>query len=285
MTRRTAHRAFPTFAAAFLGGFVAGVVNLFPLPAAAQSFDCRLAHYPDEKTICEHPALSRLDEQLATRYQQEADQLDKDQRAAFEQHEDMFVRARRRCGTNAGCIAQSYENRIGELENMLSASDNEPIGAVPEEDNGGPTEQGAKTKQARSEPHAHGPAKRTTVEAKATETTGSSTTPAQAEAVHRVPERPVTSPPDFAALAPPPMVPEAAEPSSQPKRATRHHSRRSRHQQELAPAATEPPAPAAGPASSNPPPSAPAPAREARRQANSSPSAPAIHWVNPEPAR
>ena len=87
--------------------------------ASAQSFNCRNAHYPDEKTICREPALGQLDQDLASAYSRVMQKLPRAERDAFDKNEDTFVTARRRCGEQRACIEQSYRNRIKELQDAL----------------------------------------------------------------------------------------------------------------------------------------------------------------------
>jgi uncharacterized protein len=104
----------------FAPALFAGAMLLPPVPAVAQSFDCRAARSPDELTICQDPGLARLDQQLATLYHRDASNLEPEQRDAFQRHEIYFINARRRCGENPRCIEASYRNRIGELAAMLA---------------------------------------------------------------------------------------------------------------------------------------------------------------------
>jgi uncharacterized protein len=90
-------------------GFAAGSAN-------AQSFECRYAHYPDERTICQDPALGQLDQELASVYRRVMLKLPRREAEALDKNEDTFVIARRRCGDHRACIEQSYRNRIQELQ-------------------------------------------------------------------------------------------------------------------------------------------------------------------------
>jgi uncharacterized protein len=88
-------------------------------PAAGQSFDCRNARYPDEKTICHESRLGALDKELAAAYDRAGKKLSKQEREEFENNETAFVNARHRRGENQGCIEQSYRNRLQELRAVL----------------------------------------------------------------------------------------------------------------------------------------------------------------------
>jgi uncharacterized protein len=108
-------------------GFVASVIvaafAMHPGPADAQSFDCRAARTPDEMSICENSDLARLDLQLAIAYRRDAAALGQEQRDQFQENEVAFLNARRRCGEDHRCIAESYRNRILELQNLTSGGD------------------------------------------------------------------------------------------------------------------------------------------------------------------
>jgi len=88
--------------------------------AAAQSFNCHRAHYPDEKRICAEPALSRLDEQLAAVYNDAIRRLGPSRARQLDNEESAWVVERRRCGADYGCIERSYLGRIAELSAMAS---------------------------------------------------------------------------------------------------------------------------------------------------------------------
>jgi uncharacterized protein len=88
--------------------------------AAAQSFNCQRASYPDEKRICAEPALSRLDEQLAAVYDDAIRRLGPSRARQLDNEETAWVVERRRCGADYGCIERSYLGRIAELAAMAS---------------------------------------------------------------------------------------------------------------------------------------------------------------------
>src|SRR5205823_3070214 len=111
ITRTPAAPPVIAFGLSLLGA----AVLLWPAPACAQSLDCRAARAADEATICAQPGLAQLDQELARRYGQERGRLAREQRDEFDEHESLFLNARRRCGDNARCIEQSYRNRIREF--------------------------------------------------------------------------------------------------------------------------------------------------------------------------
>src|SRR5215207_9503474 len=110
-------------------------IAFVPGLAAAQSFNCHRAHYPDEKRICAEPGLSRLDEQLAAVYDDAIRRLGPSRARQLDNEEGAWVVERRRCGADYGCIERSYLGRIAELSAMASAprtaSQPEPPAAIP----------------------------------------------------------------------------------------------------------------------------------------------------------
>ena len=110
-------------------------IAFVPGLAAAQSFNCHRAHYPDEKRICAEPVLSRLDEQLAAVYDDTIRRLGPARARQLDNEESAWVVERRRCGADYGCIERSYLGRIAELSAMASprrtASQPAPPAAIP----------------------------------------------------------------------------------------------------------------------------------------------------------
>jgi uncharacterized protein len=96
-------------------------VVMAPGLAAAQSFNCNRARYPDEKRICAEPVLSRLDEQLAAAYGAAIRRLGPSRARQLDNEEDAWVVERRRCGADYGCIERNYLERIAELSAMGSS--------------------------------------------------------------------------------------------------------------------------------------------------------------------
>jgi uncharacterized protein len=109
--------------------FVAGLLVLLAVPAAAQSFNCHKAFFADERTICEAPPLGRLDSGLAGLFGHVISRLPPSQRAALKREETGWVVARRRCGDDGRCIAGFYRRRIQQLDRMLAANEPEGIGS------------------------------------------------------------------------------------------------------------------------------------------------------------
>lgn len=85
----------------------------FPMLSCAASFDCSKAASTTEKMICNDPAISKLDEQLAAAYKTASDAAtDKD--ALKTQQRDWLKQNRNLCGDTT-CLTQTYQNRIAEL--------------------------------------------------------------------------------------------------------------------------------------------------------------------------
>lgn len=80
---------------------------------SAASFDCSKAGTPFEKTICNNPMLSSMDDKLAQAYfsakatTTNPDQLKADQIS--------WIKSARNCGTDVGCIENTYKIRIAQL--------------------------------------------------------------------------------------------------------------------------------------------------------------------------
>lgn len=301
MPRTCTFLAPPRLAAA--GGILALAFCLSPGPAAAQSFNCAAATYPDEMMVCSQPGLARLDEQLAMLFRLEFNKLDKDQREAFQSHETMFVQARRRCRENTHCIEQSYRNRIRELRDMLSdnggeqpgeatgANDREPdrrathnrSGAGKEPAGVYKTEQGEMPRSAPVQPD------RTTAVApppppapppvpEHTVTTGETVTAAPSRHEHRTQrhERKTAAAPAAPATTEvEPSRPAAAVPEEPVRPTASRHERRHK----------KPPAEVTAHQSEPSQPAAPPPATGAQAGETGSSTKPAIRWVDPPPAR
>jgi len=96
-----------------IGVFVAAAVCAGA--AQAQSFNCRYAHFADEKLICAEPELGRLDERLNAVFNREMKGLSRSESKALDADEDDWVVSRRKCGSNYQCIVARYRERIAEL--------------------------------------------------------------------------------------------------------------------------------------------------------------------------
>ena len=88
---------------------------LAPLSAEAQSFNCRRASTPDEVEICRNSGLSALDERMAGMYKRLRGRLLAHGREALMDDQAAWLQSRHACGSDAGCIEDSYRRRIREL--------------------------------------------------------------------------------------------------------------------------------------------------------------------------
>ena len=107
-----------------------GALSCLAVPAQAQSFNCRYAHYTDEAAICQDQALGRLDNQLNSVFNSTMQRLPPQEQRRLDQAEDSWVAERRRCGADPRCITQAYQNRMHQLEGMTAARA-EPQPATP----------------------------------------------------------------------------------------------------------------------------------------------------------
>jgi uncharacterized protein len=98
------------------GMFGLVILALTPFAAQAQSFNCRYARSADEVLICQNARLGALDERLSGIYARLRNSLYGSARRGLEAEQASWLRSRRRCGRDAGCIASSYMQRIRELQ-------------------------------------------------------------------------------------------------------------------------------------------------------------------------
>ena len=279
----------PLSCVGFASASLALALCLWPEPASAQSFNCQMARSADEAMICDEPGLARLDAELGTLYRTEFGRLDKDQREAFQQHETLFLNARRRCAVNYRCIEQSYHNRIRELQDMLSndasgQSTEAASAADLEPDRRADRRSGSSSKEA-----VRSPEKRGRDDEPRSATTERSAAEDRASLGNAPPAPPPVEPPRRSsekktAAAPPAPPPEVhpsehsvvAEPAPEPPPVRRHEKR---HRKETI-RQTETEAPGGKAAAS-----LTASAPEAKAAEAGGATKPAIRWVDPPPTR
>ena len=87
-----------------------------PFAAEAQSFNCRYARSADEVAICNDDGLSALDERMARVFSRLRTSLDLDEREDLDGPQARWLRSRRECGSDEGCIEASYRRRIRQLQ-------------------------------------------------------------------------------------------------------------------------------------------------------------------------
>jgi uncharacterized protein len=86
-----------------------------PFSADAQSFPCSRARTADEIAICQNSGLAALDVRLHNIYEGVRSRLHGRARQVLIDEELGWLASRRRCGGDAGCIEDSYRQRIDEL--------------------------------------------------------------------------------------------------------------------------------------------------------------------------
>lgn len=87
--------------------------------ASAASFDCNKARTPDEKAICADRALNDQDVRMAQLYDIVRHLVPMGTRGAIMDEQSVWLRQRRTCGANRGCIARAYVRRIAQLNRVL----------------------------------------------------------------------------------------------------------------------------------------------------------------------
>ena len=83
------------------------------LASHAASFDCAKAQSQDEKAICRHPEISRLDEEMAQAY---AQTLKGNNASGVKAAQRQWLQERRGCGSSVPCLKSLYTLRIAELK-------------------------------------------------------------------------------------------------------------------------------------------------------------------------
>lgn len=90
---------------------------MLPPSAEAQSFNCRYARTPDEVAICQSDRLANLDQAMSRIYFRLRNSLYGREKARLEAEQSSWLRQRRDCGSDRGCIEEAYARRIQELRN------------------------------------------------------------------------------------------------------------------------------------------------------------------------
>lgn len=87
--------------------------------ASAASFDCGKARTPDEKTICADRALNDQDVRMAQLYQITQRLVPMGSRDAIKDRQTVWLRERNRCRGERRCLSRAYDQRIGELDQVM----------------------------------------------------------------------------------------------------------------------------------------------------------------------
>lgn len=91
-----------------------------PRPALARpSFNCRYARTRTEQMVCSDEELAARDRDMASQYYSAIAAADPETRAILRGTRDRFLARRERCG-GPGCVARSYEDRIDEIDRIMS---------------------------------------------------------------------------------------------------------------------------------------------------------------------
>jgi uncharacterized protein YecT (DUF1311 family) len=89
-------------------------------PARARpSFNCRNARTRTEQMVCGDERLAARDRAMASHYYQAVAAADPSTRSILRGTRDRFLSRRERCGS-AGCVAAAYEDRIDEIDRIMS---------------------------------------------------------------------------------------------------------------------------------------------------------------------
>lgn len=91
-----------------------------PRPALARpSFNCRYARTRTEQMVCADEQLAARDREMASQYYSAIAAADPETRAILRGTRDRFLARRELCG-GPGCVARSYEDRVDEIDRIMS---------------------------------------------------------------------------------------------------------------------------------------------------------------------
>jgi hypothetical protein len=91
-----------------------------PRPALARpSFNCRYARTRTEQMVCGDERLAARDREMASLYYSAVANADPETRAVLRRSRDRFLARRERCG-GPGCVARAYEDRVDEIDRIMS---------------------------------------------------------------------------------------------------------------------------------------------------------------------
>ena len=95
-----------------------------PTAAPSASYNCDLATLsPNERTICAYRDLNDMDVEMATMYRLLTGLFGMGTRGMMQDDQHAWLQQRMACGTDTGCIRQSYRQRIGELQAIYDRID------------------------------------------------------------------------------------------------------------------------------------------------------------------
>lgn len=90
-------------------------------PALSASFDCSTARATDEKAICNSCDLAQLDVKMDTLYGVISRLSAMGARGDLRDTQRAWLARRSLCGSDASCLRDAYQGRIGELEQTMNA--------------------------------------------------------------------------------------------------------------------------------------------------------------------
>lgn len=88
--------------------------------AEAASFPCEKAELPDEKAVCAHLPLNDLDVEMATRFEILRGMLPMGGNAKLREDQEAWLKERRTCEADLGCLKQAYEGRLKTLRAVFA---------------------------------------------------------------------------------------------------------------------------------------------------------------------
>jgi hypothetical protein len=89
---------------------------------ARPSFNCRYAKTRTEKMVCDNNRLAARDRQMASMFYGALDDADRRTRRELNRTRDRFLAYRERCRSEE-CVAEAYEGRMREIEDIMAASE------------------------------------------------------------------------------------------------------------------------------------------------------------------
>lgn len=100
-------------------GLVAGITTGLSVNAHAASFDCTKSRLATEKTICAYRSLNDRDVKMATTFNIISHAVPMGSRDHLKDEQVVWLKQRNRCGNTVNCIANAYQNRQKQLDQML----------------------------------------------------------------------------------------------------------------------------------------------------------------------
>ncbi len=102
-----------------LSALAFSVVAGLSVSASAASFDCSKSRLATEKTICAYRGLNDRDVKMVTTYNIIGHAVPMGARGSLMDQQVVWLKQRNACGSNISCIANAYQNRQKQLDEML----------------------------------------------------------------------------------------------------------------------------------------------------------------------